>query len=165
MTRVLLTLAFVAAWALFVFLIFRAWRRRGERQRELVGTLPARPAELGAPVLAPATGLYVGSTLAPSWINRVAVGDVGARAAATVSAYEAGVLIERQGASDLWIPRAALVGVRTDSRLAGKVMTPGGLLVLRWRTPAGAEVDSGFRGDDKIVYSQWLGFDSGKNGV
>lgn len=168
MTRTLLTLAFVLAWVLFVFLIVRAWRRRGERQRELVGVLPTAPtlpAELGAVLLEPTTGLYVGSTLAPSWINRLAVGDVGSRAAATLTAYEKGVLIERAGASDLWIPRPALESVRTDSRLAGKVMTPDGLLVLRWRAPAGALVDSGFRGDDKIVYSQWLGLETGKNGV
>jgi hypothetical protein len=48
--------------------------------------------------------------------------------------------------------------------LAGKVL-PGartgtaaaGILVIRWRLPSGAEIDTGFRGDDRRDYAQWLG--------
>jgi hypothetical protein len=171
MTRTLLVLGFVLVWALLVLLIFRAWRKRGERQRELVGPLPTPPAELGAQLLASMTGVYIGSTMAPRWIDRVAVGDFGARSASELSAYEAGVLMRRQGASDIWIPRGSIVGVRMDWGLAGKVMTKDGLLVIRWRSAGGAEIDTGFRGDDKTVYSDWVRqldrsrFQSGKNGA
>lgn len=165
MSRLLLTVAFVLVWALLVFLIFRSWRKRGERQREQVGALPVAPADKGALLLGPDTGLYVGSTLAPSWVNRVAVGDFGARAAGELTAYERGVLLARTGASDIWIPREALDSVRTDRKLAGKVMTNDGLLVLRWTTVAGAQIDTGFRGDDKLMYAQWVGLETGKNGV
>ena len=55
---------------LIAFLIrqmMRGWLRRAQRQAQLIGTLPPLPDTVG-PALIPATkGLYVGSTLAPSW--------------------------------------------------------------------------------------------------
>ncbi|WP_235900435.1 PH-like domain-containing protein [Lolliginicoccus suaedae] len=156
MTRLVLTVALFAVWAILVWLMIRAWRRRGELQEGIVGALAPVPAALGDPVLGPSHGLYVGSTLAPSWINRVAVGDLGDRANADLLAFVDGLLLARQGASDVWIPRDQVLGLRTERGLAGKVMTKDGLLVIRWRTSTGAEIDSGFRAFDKNEYPKWI---------
>lgn len=156
MTRLVLTVALFAVWALLVWLMIRAWRRRGELQEGIVGALAPVPETLGDPVLGPSHGLYVGSTLAPSWRNRVAVGDLGDRANTDLLAFEEGVLLARQGASDVWIPRDQVLGLRTERGLAGKVMTKDGLLVIRWRTSTGAEIDSGFRAVDKNEYPKWM---------
>ncbi|WP_225443058.1 PH-like domain-containing protein [Lolliginicoccus lacisalsi] len=156
MTRVLLTVALFAVWAILVWLMIRAWRRRGELQEGIVGALAPVPGTLGDPVLGPSHGLYVGSTLAPSWINRVAVGDLGDRANADLLAFDDGLLLARQGAADVWIPRDQVLGLRTERGLAGKVMTKDGLLVIRWRTSTGAEIDSGFRAVDKNEYPAWI---------
>lgn len=152
---VILVVAVLLLWLGLVALALRGWRRRGRAQAEAIGELPAVPADLGEPLLGPSTGIYVGSTMAPAWATRVAVGDFGDRAATEYSRYAAGILLARHGASAIWIPEEAITAVRTENRLAGKVMTRDGVLVIRWRLPSGTEVDSGIRGDDKTVYPDW----------
>ncbi|CCW12107.1 integral membrane protein [Rhodococcus aetherivorans] len=156
MDRVLLTLGFVALWVVLALLMWKGWRGRGRRQADAVGALPPVPAELGEQLVAPSTGLYVGSTLAPSWQDRIAVGDLGHRAAGELSRYRAGVLLERDGASPIWIPQDSIRAIRTERGLAGKVMTKDGVLVIRWQLPSGTEIDTGFRGDDKTIYPLWV---------
>ena len=86
---------------LIAFLIrqmMRGWLRRAQRQAQLIGTLPSLPDTVG-PALIPATkGLYVGSTLAPSWLDRIAVGDLGYRAKAVLTRYPEGIMLQRTGA-------------------------------------------------------------------
>ncbi|MGW0043979.1 PH-like domain-containing protein [Rhodococcus sp. NPDC003348] len=156
MSRVLITVGFIAVWVLFVALMYWGWKGRAKRQQDRVGELPAVPADLGAQLIAPSTGLYVGSTLAPSWQDRIAVGDLGFRATGQLSRHERGVLLERDGASAIWIPQESIRAIRTERGLAGKVMSKDGVLVIRWELPTGTEIDTGFRGDDKTVYPVWV---------
>lgn len=155
----LLVLGVVLLIALASWGMISGWRKRGERQAELIGELPTAPADPGAPTLASASGLYIGITIAPHWQDRIAVGDLGYRATATLTGFAAGILLERAGCEPLWMPVGSIVGVRTDQRLAGKVMTRDGLLVIRWRVPGTdgepTEIDTGFRADDKTVYPAW----------
>jgi len=155
MDRVWLTLGFVALWVVLVLLMWKGWRGRARRQQDVIGELPAVPAEPGERILEPTTGLYVGSTIAPSWQDRIAVGDLGYRASAELSRYRSGILLERTGASPIWIPQESIRAIRTERGLAGKVMTKDGVLVIRWQLPSGTEIDTGFRGDDKSVYPLW----------
>lgn len=152
----LIALGALAIWGLLVSLVLRGWRNRGRRQTEEVGEFPETPGDLGEPVRGPHTGLYVGSTLAPSWQSRVAVSDKGDRASAELTEYQAGLLITRHGASTIWIPRESLIAVRTENGLAGKVMSRDGVLVIRWTLPSGVQIDSGLRGDDKSTYPEWV---------
>jgi len=155
MDRTLWVIGLVAFWGLLVGLMYLGWRARARRQASRIGEMPAVPGELGTRLLEPTTGLYVGSTIVPSWQNRIAVGDIGFRAAGELSRYERGILLERDGASPIWIPAESVRAVRTERGLAGKVMTRDGVLVIRWELPSGTEIDTGFRGDDKTVYPQW----------
>ncbi|MBM7461099.1 PH-like domain-containing protein [Rhodococcus coprophilus] len=155
MDRILLTVGFLALWVVLVLLMWKGWRGRARRQKDAIGELPVVPAEPGERLIEPSTGLYVGSTLAPSWQDRIAVGDLGFRANAELSRYRTGVLVERHGASPIWIPQESIRAIRTERGLAGKVMTKDGVLVIRWQLPSGTEVDTGFRGDDKSIYPQW----------
>ncbi len=150
-----IALGALAVWLTLVTLALRGWRKRGERQIDDLGEFPEAPAELGDPVRGPHSGLYVGSTIAPSWQNRIAVGDKGDRATADLTEYDDGLLLTRQGASEIWIPRESLVAVRTENGLAGKVMSRDGVLVIRWTLPSGVQIDSGLRGDDKSAYPEW----------
>ncbi|MEZ5211515.1 MULTISPECIES: PH-like domain-containing protein [unclassified Gordonia (in: high G+C Gram-positive bacteria)] len=151
----IIVVAVVILWLGLVALALRGWRRRGRAQAQAVGELPPVPADLGEPVRGPETGMYVGSTLAPSWTTRIATGDFGDRALVAYSEYPGGILLARTGASDIWIPAESITALRTENRLAGKVMSRDGLLVIRWRLASGLEVDSGIRGDDKSVYPDW----------
>lgn len=154
MTRLLLSLGLLAVFLLCLYGMWRGWQRRARVQAEVLPEFPSPPADTGATVLE-TTGVYVGTTIGEDWQDRVAVGDIGHRAEATLRLTENGVLVERTGASALWIPAEQVAGARTARGLAGKVMTADGLLVVRWRL--GDEVlDTGFRGDDKDVYEQWV---------
>jgi hypothetical protein len=140
------------------------WRNRGRRQADLpplppvpesAGPVSAGPESAG-PELAPAlTGLYVGSTVATRWQDRIVAHRLGERAEAVVRLTAAGVLIQRQGSPDIFLPADRLVDARLEPALAGKVVGDGGLLVLRWRH-GDRLLDSGIRADDKSGYPAWL---------
>ncbi|MFD0361078.1 transporter [Nocardia sp. GCM10030253] len=155
MERTLWVVGLLALFALCVWLMYRGWQSRAERQAASIGELPSVPADCGAQLLEPTTGMYLGSTFAPSWQNRIAVGDLGFRATAELTRFERGILLERDGATVIWIPQESITAVRTERGHAGKVMTEDGVLVIRWKLPTGTEVDTGFRGDDKTVYPAW----------
>lgn len=142
--------------------MLRGWRRRADRQGELIGRLPVMPDLVGSAVIAPTRGLYVGSTLAPNWLERVNVGDLGYRSQAVLTRYPEGILLERSGASPIWMPQSSVISVRAERAMAGKVI-PGrgdeasrGILVVRWRLPSGTEIDTGFRGADRPGYVAWI---------
>ena len=140
------------------------WRNRALRQTELVGEFPSLPDMLSPAIVAPTRGLYVGSTLAPNWLERITVGDIGFRSKAVLTRYPEGILVERSGATPIWIPQDAIAAIRTERGLAGKVVpgrgkteTATGILAIRWRLPSGTEIDTGFRGDDRSEYARWIG--------
>ena len=133
--------------------MLRGWRRRTERQTETIGDLPPLPDLLGSAVIAPTCGLYVGSTIAPDWLERVTAGDLGYRCKAVLTRYLEGIMLERSGAAEIFIPESSITGVRIETAMAGKVGTP--ILVIRWRLPSGTEIDTGFRGDDSRDYTAW----------
>ena len=144
------------ATAVVIQAMMRGWRHRAERQAALIGTLPAMPVTVGPAIIPPIKGLYVGSTLAPHWNDRVAVGDLGDRAKAVMTRYPEGIMLQRTGASPIWIPDDSIGAIRTERAIAGKAMTHEGILAIRWRLPSGTEIDTGFRADDRGEYAQWL---------
>lgn len=137
-------------------LMMRGWRRRGQRQAAMIGTLPAVPETVGSAIVAPTRGMYVGCTLAPSWHDRVAVGDLAYRSKALLTRYPEGILVQRLGASPIWIPQESITAIRTERGIGGKVTTRNGILAIRWRLPTGTEIDTGFRGEDRATYDRWL---------
>lgn len=142
--------------AVFIALMLRGWKRRALRQLELVGRLPALPDAVGPALIAATKGLYVGSTLAPSWQDRIAVGDLGYRTKAVLTRYPEGIMMQRSGTTPIWIPDDAITAIRTERGIAGKAMTHEGILAIRWKLPSGTEIDTGFRGDNRDEYSKWV---------
>jgi hypothetical protein len=153
-----LTMAAVVA-LLIAYLIrqmMRGWLHRAQRQAQLIGTLPALPDTVGQALIPATKGLYVGSTLAPSWLNRIAAADLGYHAKAVLTRYPEGIMLQRNGAGPIWIPDDAITAIRTERGIAGKAMTHEGILAIRWRLPSGTEIDTGFRADDRREYDRWL---------
>ena len=153
MSRFLLVLVCAAVLLLTLAAMRRGWRNRMARQ-SVLPALPVRPADLGAELLR-ADGLYVGTTYAGSWQDRVVHAGLGERAAASAVLTTAGFVLDRDGAVPIFVPRAAFVDARLAPGLAGKVMGEGGLLVLRWRLGE-ADLDTAFRADDKTTYPAWV---------
>ncbi len=163
---IVLNVVFLAGVALF--LLFIGWllwlvvtgrSRRGREQAadfvDFTG-FPEMPGDPGEVVVGPTSGLYLGTTPTQSWIERIQVADLGDRAQSSATGYTHGVAVERRGASTIWIPRDALIGIRTTNRAAGKVMHADGLLAVDWALPGGTELTTALRADDKADYPHWL---------
>ncbi|WP_307958338.1 hypothetical protein [Sinomonas sp. ASV486] len=123
-------------------LMWLGWRRRIRRQSG-IGTPQPTPADAGAERFRCA-GQYVVTTTAGDWLDRVAAHGLGVRTGADAVVTDAGVVFERSGARDVFIPRDDLEGVRLESGMAGKFVEKDGLVVLAWRL-GGTAVDTGFR--------------------
>ena len=140
-----------------IHLVLRGWRRRAERQFVLIGQLPPMPDTVGPAIVSATKGLYVGSTLAPSWQDRIAVGDLGYRSKAVLTRYPEGIMVQRSGANPIWIPQESITAIRAERGMVGKVVPAGmgsrrardgdgdatsyeGILAIRWRLPSGTEI-------------------------
>jgi hypothetical protein len=143
--RVLLTLATLLFAAAVAGLMLRGWRSRQRRQ----GDLPPPPeAPADAQVLVGATpGLFIGTTSAGDWLDRIAVHSLSDRAAGWLTVTDRGVVIEREGLPDLHLPYAQLVDAEPGDALAGKVVGKDGLLLLTWHLGQ-RTLQSGFRAAD-----------------
>ena len=158
MDRVLLTVGVLALCALAFLALRSGWRHRLFRQQNSLGIadLPAVPDDLGAELGKPLTGLYVSSTPAGRWQDRLVVHGLGRRARVSAHRHRAGVLLDRVGEAPIFIPADRLDAVGTAPGIAGKVMgMDQGILVLTWRLGVIA-VDSGIRADDLGIQQQWL---------
>ena len=151
LTILLIAIILLAAWGLLV-----GWRHRAQRQSDIAAP-PAVPDDCGPELTEPLTGLYVSTTKAGSWQDRVVAHGLGRRASATLHLRTAGVLIDRIGETAIFIPMADLAAVDTAPGIAGKVMAmPDGILVLTWNL-GGDRVDSGLRLDDLEAQADWIG--------
>jgi hypothetical protein len=152
-------------------LMMRGWRERARRQAGLIGELPSMPETVGSPIVDPTHGVYVGCTIVPSWHDRIAAGDLGYRSKAVLTRYPEGIMVERSGASPIWIPQESITAIRSERGMVGKVVPGGlgsrrgrdgsvnshdGILAIRWRLKSGTEIDLGFRGNDRSEYTRWL---------
>jgi hypothetical protein len=142
--------------AFLIQLMLRGWRRRAQRQAAMIGALPAVPERVGASIVPPTRGTYVGCTLVPNRHERVAVGDLGYRSKAVLTRYPEGILVQRSAANPIWIPQESITALRTERGMLGKPGAHNGILAIRWRLPSGAEIDTGFRGEDRASYDHWL---------
>ena len=105
---------------------------------------PPRPSSRRAPLTDDADGVYVSTTTAGDWLDRVAAHGLGARSAATMAVTTAGVSWLRQGAPDVFASAVSLRGARREPGMAGKFVPPAGLVVVTWRLGE-VDLDTGFR--------------------
>jgi phosphate/sulfate permease len=155
------------AIAFLIRRMLRGWLHRAQRQAESIGKLPPMPDTVG-PAIIPATkGLYVGSTIAtaedpgadanaPGWLDRVVVGDLGFRSKAVLTRYPEGIMLQRIGATPIWIPDESIAVIRAERGMAGKALTHEGILAIRWTLPSGTQIDTGFRSDDRRELANWI---------
>ncbi|MGW6913681.1 PH-like domain-containing protein [Kitasatospora sp. NPDC054939] len=144
---------------LVYWLMRQGWNWRRTLQSGLP-PLPAVPARAGRTLLE-GSGRYHGTTTAGNWLDRVVAHGLGTRSRADLTLGADGLLVQRPGDVDFWIPAARLAAARTDSGIAGKVV-PAGLLVVTWTLPGAApgeaatELDSGFRLDHPDEHAAWV---------
>ncbi|GAA3821673.1 PH-like domain-containing protein [Cellulomonas soli] len=108
------------------------WRARTRRTGEVVPALPAAPADLGEARTPALEAVYVSSTRAGDWLDRVTAHELGERSAAHVQVWDAGVTIAREGVADVFVPTEALRAAGTAPGIAGKVVGRDGIVLLTW---------------------------------
>lgn len=142
----LLVLVGAAVLGVVAFLAIRSmWRgrlRHAGSGTRLIGGLPPVPDTVGAPVIPATTGRYVGSALAPARLSRLGGDDE-----AVLTRYPEGIMVKRTGSRPIWIPDESIAAIRAVDDM----------LSIRWRLPSGMEIETGFRGDDRRKYADWLG--------
>lgn len=132
-------------------LMAMGWRGRQRRQ----GFLPPPPVATGTgtTVIGAVPGLFVGTTFAGRWLDRVVVHGLSDRSSAWLRVATDGVHIDREGAPAVFLPYDAIEDAAPGDALAGKVMGPGGLLVLTWRL-GDSRLTSAFRAGDHAQHQR-----------
>ena len=149
--RLALTAVVLGVIGLAVWGMLRGWRAREARQAD-IPTPPTPPSEVLAEGSAPGVaGQYVATTTSGDLLDRIVAHGLGHRGRAVLRAGEQGVLIQRVGEVDLWIPRTDLRAVRLGSGQAQKAFEAGGLILITWQL-GGRVVDTGFRADDPELH-------------
>ena len=148
MQRLLLTLGTLAFLLAVYALMLKGWRGRQRRQADL----PAPPvATAGAVVLSdPVPGLFVGTTGADHWLDRIAAHHLSDRSAAELVVADDGVHLERQGPPELFVPWGSIVAVDVETALGGKVVSTG-MLLLTWQLGERL-LRTAFRADDRAAH-------------
>ena len=138
-----------ALWGLLVVLVVLvpaalSWRRR-RRRDESRAPLPQLPADIEQRAsLGHVDGMYVATARHGNTMDRLVGHGLGVRTRARVLLYEDGLLIDRTGAEPVWIASERVLDHGTGSGMVGKVVEPGGLVMVTWDY-AGEPVDTGFR--------------------
>ena len=128
--RILWTVVTLLVLAGIYLLMWRGWKKRQARQADVP---PLNEVPEGAFTGEGVEAVYVSTTSEGDWLDRIAVHSLGQRSNALVRVAEAGVLIEREGASDVFIPAGSVLGVRLATGMAGKYLRDEGLVVITWR--------------------------------
>jgi hypothetical protein len=155
MERALWVLGLLLVCVLCAYGLYVGWRHRAGRQSGLAA-LPVTPPDLGPDLVPAVTGLYISTTTAGDWQDRIVAQGLGRRAAGAVRLSAEGVCIERDSESDIFVPLADLVEVTTAPGIAGKVMgMADGVLIVRWSL-GDVQVESGFRANDSAAQADFL---------
>jgi len=136
---------------LLLVLMYLGWRGRQRRQKNVARPLTP-PVRLGAAV-GTFGGRYVATTTAGDPLDRIAVNGLGFRSVASLTVTESGMLVQRPGNDDLWIPRANVRDRRTATWTIDRVVEPDGLELVEW-TLGEASVDSYFRLDEPLAFEK-----------
>ena len=141
--KLLPTLLAILIVVVLFTLVWWGWRSRIRRQSD-VQPLPQAPVDLLDRLVTRADGMYVVTTYSSQPLERIAIHGLGVRSNAEAIVAEDGVLINRQGAPDVYIPRERLQSVATASGMVGKFVERNGLVVFTWHL-GDTVVDTGFR--------------------
>lgn len=141
--RLLPTLLTIAIVVLLFALVWWGWNSRIRRQSGLA-ELPQAPQDFLDRTMARADGMYVVTTYTNQPLERIAIHGLGVRSNAEAIVAQDGILLNRQGAQDVYIPREHLRSVATTSGMVGKFVERDGLVVFTWDLGE-TRVDTGFR--------------------
>jgi hypothetical protein len=141
-----------------LLLMLRSWRkmRRGDRLGLSDLPAPMTDAPQGFVPSNEIEGLFLGTSVHGQWLSKVLIHDLGSRSRARVSWDPHGILIERSGASDVYIPRSSLVEVALGSGVAGSVRAKDSVVIFVWDL-GDHRIATGVRADTVQGHQQLIG--------
>lgn len=143
--RIALVLGLLALIVLALLGMRRGWRNRQLRQADIPE--PMAHGTSGYDVWeAEVPGVFLGTSRAGDWLDRIAVHDLGVRSRAVCRIGEGGIWFDRDGARSVFIPSTHVCAVRTDRGVAGTVRSADSVVVVTWELGR-AVIESGFRAD------------------
>ena len=150
--RTVLTIG-VVIFVGFIFLLMRrGWLRKVSNQSAIA--LPhVVPSDFV--VVSEIEGRYLASTLASDWLNRIAVHGLGVPARGCVQVGDSGLVIQRVGSEDIFIPKSEVIRVRADRAIAGRAFEKDGIAIITWKLGI-SFIDSGFRADSTEKHIELL---------
>lgn len=157
-----LRLALVALMVLIILgvllLMLRSWRkmRRGDRYGLFDLPAPMTQAPQGFMPGEEVEALFLGTSVHGQWLSKVLIHDLGTRSRARVSWDSSGILIERDGAADIYIPRTSLVELTLGSGVAGTVRAKDSVVIFVWNLGA-HRIATGVRADTAQGHQQLIG--------
>ena len=146
MTRDGAVLTMISLAGALLFSLVWAWLRRTRRDSATfapVGEVPA-----GAAVLASFGVLYVATTKHAEPLERLAIKGLAFRSRADLTLTSAGVAVDLTGQPRLFLALDRLEAAEQATVAIDRVVEPGGLVRIDWRTDDGTVVDSFFRPQD-----------------
>lgn len=143
MTRELGLVLTIAVVVVLGGLLVWAWRRRTRRDAQPLAPHGELPQD--AAVIAEFDAFYVATTRHDEPLERLAAPGLGFRSRAYVVVSDAGVAIDLTGQERIVLPADRLVDVRQSTVAIDRVVEPGGLTRLTWRTLADTVVDTYLR--------------------
>jgi hypothetical protein len=156
--RLLLVAVMVLIILGVMLLMLRSWRKMRRGDRFGLVDLPA-PMILAPQGFMPGEGidaLFLGTSVHGQWLSKVLIHDLGTRSRARVSWDPHGILFERSGASDVYIPRTSLVEVTLGSGVAGTVRAKDSVVIFVWDLGT-HRLATGVRADTAQGHQQLIG--------
>jgi hypothetical protein len=133
-----LRLVLVAVMVLIIvgvlLLMLRSWRAMRSGRRLGLSDLPS-PMVVAPEGFEPGEeieALFLGTSVHGQWLSKVLIHDLGTRSRVRVSWDSRGILFERSGASDVYIPRSSLVEVTLGSGVSGSVRAKDSVVIFVW---------------------------------
>jgi hypothetical protein len=130
-------------------LLVVGWRSRQRRQKS-VAAPHVPPADLGS-AAGTFDGKYVATTAHDDPYDRINVHGLGFRGNSSVTVTDLGLLVQRPGEHDTWIPAADVRAVRRATWTIDRVVEPDGLQLVEW-TLGDRVVDTYFRMDEPAAF-------------
>jgi hypothetical protein len=146
MTREGALAVMIAAAVVLIGLMVWAWWRRTKRDAAPLiqaGELPPT-----AKVLATFETFYVATTKHETPLERIAAPGMAFRDRATVTIADAGVAVDLSGQDRFVVTPDRIVDVAQSTIAIDRVVEPGGLTLLTWRSDTRGVVDTYFRPQD-----------------
>jgi hypothetical protein len=141
-----------------LLLMLRSWRKMRKGDRLGLSDLPAPMIEApqGFEPGEEIEALFLGTSVHGQWLSKVLIHDLGTRSRARVSWDSRGILFERSGASDVYIPRTSLVEVTLGSGVAGSVRAKDSVVIFVWNLGE-YRIATGVRADTAQGHQQLIG--------